>query len=183
VLGVHAVGDAHTCTNPLYGRGCSLAMVQADLLADAVTAEPTDHDARARAYEAASAREIEPWYRASVAQDRAARQRIALEQAARDGADEPATVDHGDPDVPSQPDMAAELLRDGLLPAVGIDAVVFRAFLRGFNLLEPPEALMADPEVVSRVLAVFQDRDNRPPPEPLGPPRAEMLSRLDRVAG
>ena len=29
VLGFHAVGDAHTCTNPLYGRGCSLAVVQA----------------------------------------------------------------------------------------------------------------------------------------------------------
>ena len=29
VLGFHAVGDAHTCTNPLYGRGCSLALVQA----------------------------------------------------------------------------------------------------------------------------------------------------------
>ena len=33
VLGFHAVGDAHTCTNPLYGRGCSLALVQALLLA------------------------------------------------------------------------------------------------------------------------------------------------------
>ena len=35
VLGFHAVGDAHTCTNPLYGRGCSLAVVQALLLTDA----------------------------------------------------------------------------------------------------------------------------------------------------
>ncbi len=32
VSNFHAVGDAHTCTNPLYGRGCSLAMVQAVLL-------------------------------------------------------------------------------------------------------------------------------------------------------
>src|SRR5439155_18757370 len=42
VTGFHAVGDAHTCTNPLYGRGCSLAMVQATLLADAVAAHPDD---------------------------------------------------------------------------------------------------------------------------------------------
>ncbi|CAN5661401.1 hypothetical protein BH10ACT3_BH10ACT3_16800 [soil metagenome] len=27
VLGLHAAGAAHTCTNPLYGRGCSLAVV------------------------------------------------------------------------------------------------------------------------------------------------------------
>jgi flavin-dependent dehydrogenase len=53
VLGFHAVGDAHTCTNPLYGRGCSLAMVQAVLLADATAAHPNDAQARALAYEAA----------------------------------------------------------------------------------------------------------------------------------
>ncbi len=40
VLGFHAAGDAHTCTNPLYGRGCSLAMVQATLLADALDRSP-----------------------------------------------------------------------------------------------------------------------------------------------
>ena len=193
LLGFHAVGDAHTCTNPLYGRGCSLAMVQADLLAESVTAEPLDDDARARHFEAASAREIEPWYKASVAQDRAARKRAAEEAAAAAaaaGEDAPATATtdeadadfDGDPEVESQPDMAAELLRDGLLPAVGIDAVVFRAFIRAFNLLEAPDSLMNDADVIGRVLTVFQDRDNREPPPPLGPPRDEMLERLDELA-
>ena len=55
VLGFHAVGDAHTCTNPLYGRGCSLAMVQATLLAEAVAdhpgADPQVLEQRALAYE------------------------------------------------------------------------------------------------------------------------------------
>ena len=64
VLGFHAVGDAHTCTNPLYGRGCSLAMVQADLLADALAEHPgtQPHDlvARSVAYEAASDRRSAP---------------------------------------------------------------------------------------------------------------------------
>ena len=196
ILGLHAVGDAHTCTNPLYGRGCSLAMVQADLLAEAISAEPVDADARARRFEAASAREIEPWYKASVAQDRAARARAAEEQSARSddagagAADVPAppTTDvaaadfEGDRDVESQPDFAAELLRDGLFPAVGIDAVVFRAFIRAFNLLEAPDALMNDADVIGRVLTVFQDRENREPPPPLGPERVEMLARLDDVA-
>ena len=67
--GFHAVGDAHTCTNPLYGRGCSLALVQAGLLADAVAAHPDDPAARAAAYEAACRREVEPWYDLSVQTD------------------------------------------------------------------------------------------------------------------
>jgi len=197
LLGFHAVGDAHTCTNPLYGRGCSLAMVQADLLAAAVAADPTDAEARARGYEAATAREVEPWYKASVAQDRAARRRAAAEQTdaeagsdagpvgAADGppvADEASAGFEGDRDVASEPDFVAELLRDGLFPAVGIDAVVFRAFIRAFNLLEAPDSLLNDADVIGRVLTVFQDRENREPPPPLGPPRAEMLHRLDEVA-
>lgn len=187
LLGFHAVGDAHTCTNPLYGRGCSLAMVQADLLAAAVAAEPVDAEARARAFEAASNREVEPWYRASVAQDRNARTRATVDDSANVVAQAHPTTDEtaagfvGDPDVASQPDFADELFRDGLLPAVGIDAVVFRAFIRAFNLLEAPEALMNDADVVGRVLTVYGDRENREPPPPLGPPRAEMLRRLDEI--
>jgi hypothetical protein len=61
---------------------------------------------------------------------------------------------------------------------VRTDAVVFRAFLRGFNLLEPPEALVQDADVIGRVLAVYQDRDQRPPEPVLGPPRDEMLDAL-----
>ncbi len=75
VLGLHAVGDAHTATNPLYGRGCSLALVQAQLLCDAIDEFSDDHDGRARAFEAATEAEIVPWYRAAVTQDRMNRRR------------------------------------------------------------------------------------------------------------
>src|SRR4029079_17171521 len=40
VIGFHALGDAHTTTNPLYGRGCSLAMVQAVGLRDSFLGQP-----------------------------------------------------------------------------------------------------------------------------------------------
>jgi 2-polyprenyl-6-methoxyphenol hydroxylase-like FAD-dependent oxidoreductase len=60
--GFFAIGDAHTCTNPLYGRGSSLAVLQAVLVADALEAHPDDRDAAARAYETASATKVEPWY-------------------------------------------------------------------------------------------------------------------------
>ena len=74
--------------------------------------------------------------------------------------------------------MLRDLMRDGLLPAVRLDAMVFRAFLRAFNLLAPPDALMRDGELIGRVLAVYQDRENRPSEPVLGPPRDEMLAAL-----
>ena len=187
VTGYLAVGDAHTCTNPLYGRGCSLAMVQADLLADALAGadlgDPDGLAALARAYEAASAREVEPWYRAAVTQDRMARRAAEEDAAAEDGA-RPAAADDATADGAEDPEATQrrflrEVMRDGLLPAVRTDAVVFRAFLRGLNLLDDPDALLADGDVIGRVLAVYQDRENRPPEPSLGPPRHEMLAALD----
>ncbi len=70
------------------------------------------------------------------------------------------------------------LMRDGLMVAVRTDATVFRAFLRSFNLLDPPEAITTDPDVVSRVLAAYQTRDERPPEPPIGPERAELLAAV-----
>ena len=71
VLGFHAVGDAHTCTNPLYGRGCSLALVQAFRLAGALAdASRTTRSRVGRAYEAASEREVAPSYEFAMQMDR-----------------------------------------------------------------------------------------------------------------
>lgn len=68
--GFFAIGDAHTCTNPLYGRGSSLAVLQATMVADALAAHPDDPAAAARSYELASAERVEPWYDVSVLTDR-----------------------------------------------------------------------------------------------------------------
>jgi 2-polyprenyl-6-methoxyphenol hydroxylase-like FAD-dependent oxidoreductase len=173
VLGFHALGDAHTCTNPLYGRGCTLATVQATLLADAIAEAGDDVRGRGRLYEAACEREVLPWYRAAVHQDRLARQAAASDDG--DG-DEPVAIDQpatGDPVV-----FMRKVMRDGLLPAIRSDATVFRAFVRTFNLLDPPDAMLTDPGVFGRILEVFNDRDHRPPEPELGPPRREMLACL-----
>ncbi len=176
LLGLHAVGDAHTCTNPLYGRGCSLAMVQAHLLAQALRVRPDDALARGREYEAACDREILPWYRASVHQDR-----INREQAAREKAIAAGTIEADDTNTdPAQ--FAQDVLREGLMPAVRTDPDVFRAFIRTFNLLTTPDAMLTDSDVFGRVLAAYQDRENRPPEPVLGPPRQEMLAALLGVA-
>ncbi len=167
--GVIAIGDAVLCTNPLYGRGCSTAFWGAHLLADALDAHPDDLAAAAMAYDSALRIEIEPWYRSSVAQDAEAR-RVAAKMLAGEDPDD-------DPDDPAA--FIRGVLREGLVPALRFDAVVLRAFMRSLNLLSSPDALMTDPDVQARVLAVWQDRENRPPEEPLGPrTRAELVAAI-----
>ncbi len=169
-LGLLPVGDAVLCTNPLYGRGCSAAFWGAHLLADAIASRPDDLRAIALAYNTMLREQIYPWYRAGVEQDGEARRVSAALLAGDDpdgNSDDPRTFMRG-------------VFRDGLLPAMRSDPVVLRAFLRSFNLLSAPDAMAKDPDVGARVLAVWQDRENRPPEPQLGPKRRldflELLS-------
>jgi len=163
VHGYLAVGDASMCTNPLYGRGCSLALVHAFGLADALHAHGADLDTLAREFASFTERELVPWFRSAVAQDEQARMQ--------------ATGEELPPEDPRA--FVQEIFRDGLLPALRTSPIVFRAFLRWFNLLSTPDALMNDPEIVNEVLAAYQDRANRPAPESFGPgDRAEFVAQL-----
>ena len=167
--GIVPVGDAVLCTNPLYGRGCSIAFWGAHLLAEAVAAHPTDPHALFLAYEAALMSQIYPWYRAGVDQDAEARR---VSAALLTGADPDA--DTSDPRT-----FMRSVFRDGLLPAIRYDSVVLRAFFRSLNLLSEPDAMMKDPDVGARVFAVWQDRENRPPEPRMGPKhRAELVALL-----
>jgi 2-polyprenyl-6-methoxyphenol hydroxylase-like FAD-dependent oxidoreductase len=160
VHGFLAVGDASLCTNPLYGRGCSLAFVHAFGLADALRAHGDDLDGLAREFAAFTDRELVPWFRSAVMQDAQAR---ALNE-----------------ELPAEDPRAfmQAVFREGLLPAMRSSPIVFRAFLRWFNLLVTPDALMSDPEIVGEVLAAYEDRANRPGAPILGPNRAELMLEL-----
>lgn len=160
VLGFHAVGDAHTCTNPLYGRGCSLALVQAVALADALDAHPGDPAARAVAYEAACRREVEPWFDVSVQMDRM-------------GADPAGLAGRATGDAKG----AAKGLA-ALFASAATDPVVGRALARFMNLLATPSDLMGDAELLARVAAILADPDAVPVPPRLGPSRAELVGSL-----
>ena len=70
-----------------------------------------------------------------------------------------------------------DVMRRGLVPALRLDSTVLRAFSRGFNLLDPPGDLMRGPDLLGRVLAVYQRRHERAEPE-LGPDRAALLAHL-----
>ena len=73
------------------------------------------------------------------------------------------------------------LLRDGLIPALAQDIVVLRAVMRVFNMLDAPTDVMKQPQLLGRVLAVWQQREEREPRD-LGPARAQLVERLESTA-
>ncbi len=79
-LGFLTVGDASVCTNPLYGRGCSLALVHAFGLADALREHGDEHESLAREFAGFTERELVPWFRTAVFQDEQARMQAAGEE-------------------------------------------------------------------------------------------------------
>jgi 2-polyprenyl-6-methoxyphenol hydroxylase-like FAD-dependent oxidoreductase len=163
-LGFHAVGDAHTCTNPLYGRGCSLALVQALALADAFAAHPGDPGGRAAAYESANRREVEPWFDLSVQMDAMGADPAGRRMAVA-GADGETARGIG-----------------AVFAAGATDPVLGRGLVRMMNLLATPADLMADPEFLARAMAVMADPDRHPTPPVPGPGRDELLGSLRGLA-
>jgi hypothetical protein len=157
VLGFHAVGDAHTCTNPLYGRGCALALVQATELADAMAAHPGDPVGRATAYEAACGAGIEPWFHASVEMDAA-------------GADPARGADDG-----------LDNVRARVFNAAQTDPVLGRALGRYAHMLSTPAELAGDIGFLQRSAEVAADPENYPMPPRLGPTKAELVESLDAL--
>ena len=163
VLGFHAIGDCHTTTNPLYGRGCSIAAVQATLLADATVAHPHDPVGRAAAYEAACAREITPWYEASVQMDKM-------------GADPSGRSALGG--GTGGPDSEAAKRMGALFTAAATDPILGRALARLMNMLMLPKDLMSDPAVLARAMEVMNEPDAHVAPTPDGPSRTDLLESL-----
>ena len=159
VAGFHAVGDAHTCTNPIYGRGCSLALVQAVALADATAAHPGDPLGRAVAYEATVAAEVEPWFHMSVQMDAA-------------GSD-PAAGGRADKALDSGPAVGFRKL----MAAAATDPVLGRGLAKLWHLLHTPAALAGDMEFGMRAAAVMSDPDAPVPPSE-GPAREELLATV-----
>jgi 2-polyprenyl-6-methoxyphenol hydroxylase-like FAD-dependent oxidoreductase len=177
--GFVAIGDASICTNPLYGRGCSLALVHAFGLADALRDHAGDLEAGLLAFADFTEQELDPWFRAAVLQDEESKAAAAAVNGTggADGANGSDPV--GDDD--DQRAMLRSLMRDGLFPALQTSPVVFRAFLRWFNLLARPDALISDGEVISEVMVAYAARDSRPPPPSFGPTRDELLALLAGV--
>ena len=166
-IGFFALGDAAYCTNPLYGRGCAQAFLHADLLGAALDAHPDDLSAAALALAEQARLQIEPFYRASVIADRDAVRRAEGRR--------PRRLSHR---------LRQRFLEDGVAVATRCDPVVFRAFLRMFNMLESPERAFGSPQVVWRSLRVLLrgKRHNQRYAIPGPPDRETTIARCEAAA-
>jgi 2-polyprenyl-6-methoxyphenol hydroxylase-like FAD-dependent oxidoreductase len=167
VLGYFAVGDSLARTNPLYGRGCSFAAVSATALREALeaSADPAERLVR---YQARANEELRPYYDVMRDADRTAmrRARQAMTPGARPGLRQRLTK---------------RFLDDGVTIAIRSDPDLMRAFLRGFHMLEHPQAWLKRPRNLAKVLGYWA-RGRKANAEayrpPGGPGRREMLERL-----
>ena len=123
VIGLVASGDVHTCTNPAYGRGMSLALLQATMMVDAIDKADNLLDV-GRRYEADCRARVAPWYQFSVMTDTA--------RSAGTGSNRPDAVSRsvgGEGDVLSMMGNAVK------------DPEMIHAFLRTMNCLGHPSDL------------------------------------------
>ncbi len=180
VLGFFAVGDSLVRTNPLYGRGCSFAAVEAYLLRDALNAQP-EAAACALAYAASVETSLRPYYANMLTQDRSAIRR----------AKQALTPDY-------RPRLISKVLKsffeDGVAVAIRSDVGLLREALRGFHMLEHPESWLKRPANVAKILGYWargKKVNAAAYPPKVGPGREVMLKALgispqidiDRVAG
>ena len=169
--GFIALGDAAYHSNPIYGRGCASALVQVGLLDDALERHPTDLRAAAVYLHRRSEAELRGFWEAAVSGDR----RMAGERR---------ELKIRDP-LP----WLAETMERGfgwyvdkvVVPAIRVDPVVFRGLMRIFNMLEPPETLFRNPEIVARSLPVLARvlAGDTPPPQFPDVTRAQALAQLE----
>lgn len=163
VLGLLAVGDALCTTNPAYGWGASMALTYAFAAVDALADHGDDLAALACAYEAAIGREADAVYRESAAMDRL---RIYRWRG----------IDIPDDDREEMERQA--LIARGVGQGATRDPVLGRAFLRRSNLIERPDQVLEDPEVVARATAMAAKMAERAERHP-GPTRDDVIRAIE----
>ncbi|OKO83736.1 FAD-dependent oxidoreductase [Bradyrhizobium sp. NAS80.1] len=132
ITGFAAVGDAWACTNPSAGRGLSVGLLHAQVLRDVARRHINDPEAFSRDFDAATEREVGPFYRNQIAADRA---RIAEMNALEQGTRAPAP----------NPIMAR------LLVAASRDADVFRGVLEIAMCVALPQEVISRPHIAAKL--------------------------------
>ena len=156
--GVVAVADSWACSNPANGRGASIGMLHAVTLRDQLREVGLDDPAAfAEAFHTATARTVEPWYRATLATDR---YRLAeIESGVRGGTYDPQDSQYQ--------------LGKALGAAAGQDPDCLRAYLDIWLVLRTPGEVFARPGLRDKILQLGSGwRDV----EPLGPSREQLLA-------
>lgn len=150
VAGLVPLGDAAAVTNPLYGRGVSLALAHAFQLADLAENTATNRLA---------AQLLAPWFHLASADDD---ERIAHWRAAM----------HGWAPPPSPQGLTTR----ALARVAGRDAVAWRALTIVLMGLSHPDTVLGDAALADRVRRLSADRAPRQP----GPSRVSLLAAVAR---
>ncbi|OIK06019.1 NAD(P)/FAD-dependent oxidoreductase [Streptomyces monashensis] len=167
VAGLFPVGDAACVTNPLFGRGMSLALEHAFRIADLLAHRPDVDIAQRRAVARLTHDLFVPWYEQSAASDRL---RIARWKAAVAGTPVPTPVRaEGDP-LPAFEEVAA---------AARGDATVWRGLTRVLMTLNTPHEVFGDEEFAERVRRAAPGAA----PRPDGVGRQDLVRRVAAAEG
>ena len=171
VLNFFPVGDSFIRTNPLYGRGCTFAAIEAETLVHTFDRTPNPV-ARATLYFSNVHDALRPYYKDMVSQDSASirRARNAL-----------------NPDY--RPTLRNRVVRsfaeDAITPALRGNTDLLRGFMRAFHMIDKPGEFLRNPGNVAKIMGVWArgKKRNAPhyPPK-LGPDRQEMMSLLELSA-
>jgi flavin-dependent dehydrogenase len=163
-----AVGDAAIRTNPLYGRGCSIGVMHANILAEVLraTTDPLD---RARQFAARTEAELRPIYDASLSEDQRG---IRRAQAIAEGR----AIDKAG----GLKKWFGRAFGDALSAATREQIHVLRGLMRTFHLLEKPGEFLKDNRIRRTVLRYMLRGRKRNAAARLqpGPSRDEMYEVL-----
>ncbi len=168
VLNYFPIGDNLIRTNPLYGRGCSFAAVEAQALANAL-AKTDDPAERARLYHAEVSQEVRPYYDSMLKQDRAAIRR------ATNGL-------NPDYEAGVKARIAKSFIEDAVNIALRSDIDLLREAMHGFHMLNHPDAWLKKPKNFFKVMRVWARGKNRNKAyylPSIGPNRQEMFELLE----
>jgi 2-polyprenyl-6-methoxyphenol hydroxylase-like FAD-dependent oxidoreductase len=165
LLGFFAVGDCQLETNPMYGRGCAAAFVQAHVLAEAL-ARSDDPRERARFYYERAHKLLQPYFNVSSDTDHIYRSRARLARGQS---------------IPLRDRIIIYLFDAAWLPAMQQSPLVAREFVKAVQMREL-SSVGVRIAMVMQILRAWvrgwfkRDRGAVPPV-----PRAEFLRRLAAV--
>jgi 2-polyprenyl-6-methoxyphenol hydroxylase-like FAD-dependent oxidoreductase len=165
VIGLVSLGDALCTSNPQYAWGASMALTHAVAISDALATHADDVAAAALAYYHAVDTETDAVYRSSAASDRIRSYRwkgTAIPESDTKAADE-------------------QDLLQCVFDCMREDPAMHRAYIRRMGLLEPPDAIFGNDEIMAKARAA-RDRNGSRATANVGPTREHVLELLAAAA-
>ncbi|WP_329214540.1 hypothetical protein OG352_04460 [Streptomyces sp. NBC_01485] len=172
VTGLLQAGDAACVTDPMFGRGMSLALAHAFALAELLDEHPTADERLSLAATALVGRLLRPWYEQGVHDSwaRVARWRTAA------GAPPGPTAGRPVPTVSGQ-------LTATAMTAAATDPTVWRGITRMQTSLRTPAEVFADEDFQARLRAAADTPAQSAPPGPRPPTHAELSHAIAAAKG